>query len=166
MKREKTDAERKDLYNTAICLYQETIVKDTNNKYTLRDHHELAKIYIGMYEFDKSIEHSQTILKLTDKGYYSIKAKERIENIRINRKIIKDQFAKYHNYQAINIKTPSEDIINLAAESLYQIAQSYEEMEDYPKAIRTYLRFVEEYPKHKKSPQAQFQIGNIYFYNL
>lgn len=163
---EKMDTTRQELYNSAIELYLETITKDSNGKYTQRAYNEIAKIYIRRYQFDKAVEYYQAILKLSDIGYYSNRAKSKIENIRRNRKIINDQFAKYQNAKAIYDKTPSKTSLNSAVESLYRMAQAYEEMEDFPEAIRAYQRIVAEFPKHEKAPQAQFKIGNIYFYDL
>ncbi len=163
---ENADTKRQELYNTAIGLYLETAIKDINGVYAQRAHYEIAKIYTRYYQFDQSIEHYQAILKLADVGYYPSQAKEKIENIRKNREIVKEQFAKYHNTKIIFNKTSSEESFNSAAESLFLVAQAYEEMEDFLKAIRTYQRIVAEFPKHEKAPQAQFQIGNIYFYDL
>ncbi|RKU15961.1 hypothetical protein C6501_05890 [Candidatus Poribacteria bacterium] len=161
-----TDTKRQELYNGAIALYTETVVKDSNGIYAQRAHLEIAKIYMRRYQFNKAIEHYQAILKLANIGYYPSLAKDGIANIRKNREIVKDQLAKYHNVKTIYNKTPSDQTLNLAVESLYRLAQTYEEMEDFPEAIRTYQRIVEEFPKHDKAPQAQFQIGNIYFYGL
>lgn len=163
---ENTDTKRQEFYNGAIALYTETVVKDSNGIYAQRAHLEIAKIYIRRYQFNKAIEHYQAILKLADIGYYPSLAKKGIANIRKNREIVKNQLAKYHNAKTIYNKTPSEMSFNAAVESLYWMAQAYEEMEDFPEAIRTYQRIVEEFPKHDKAPQAQFQIGNIYFYDL
>ena len=163
---EKTDTKRQALYNDAITQYLTILEKDTKGRYTQRAHHEIAKLYTRRYQFDKAIEHYQAILKLANIGYYPTQAKNSIENIRKNREIVKDQLAKYHNAKTIYNQKPSEQTLNSAVESLDRMAQAYREMEDYPEAIRTYQKIVEEYPQHEKAPHAQFEIGNIYFYDL
>ena len=165
-RREASYTEKQQLFEGAIALYEDAILQDVKGIHTQRAHHEIATIYKRLYQFDQAIEHYQTILELGGKGYYVDSAKEQIENIRKNQEIIRDQLALYEKSRTIHNQTPSEETINLPAESLYRVAQTYEELEDYPAAIRTYQKFVEVFPKHAKAPQAQFQIGNIYFYDL
>ncbi len=165
-RREASYTEKQQLFEGAIALYEDAILQDVKGIHTQRAHHEIATIYKRLYQFDQAIEHYQTILELGGKGYYVDLAKEQIENIRKNQEIIRDQLALYEKSRTIHNQTPSEETINLPAESLYRVAQTYEELEDYPAAIRTYQKFVEVFPKHAKAPQVQFQIGNIYFYDL
>ncbi|MCG9133506.1 tetratricopeptide repeat protein, partial [Candidatus Poribacteria bacterium] len=87
-------------------------------------------------------------------------------NIRKNREVIKAKRAEYQNYKAIYDSEPTDETFNIAAEALYEIARSYESLENYTEAIRNYERLVEEFPEHSKGPQAQFRVGNIYFYTL
>lgn len=159
-------AKKLELYQNAIELYKEAIIKDTEGIYTQHAHHQIATIYRRLYQFDQAIEHYQTIIKLGKKRYYIDLAEEQIENIRKNRKITKEQLAIYEDSMTIHSKTPSDETSDAAANALYQVAQAYEELEDFHGAIRTYQTFVERFPKHNKAPQAQFQIGNIYFYDL
>lgn len=163
---EKRDTKRQALYNEAITQYLTILEKDTKGRYTQRAHHEIAKLYTRRYQFDKAIEHYQAILKLTNIGYYPTQAKNSMENIRNNQEVVKDQLAKYNNAKTLYNQQPSEQTLNSAVESLDSMAQAYREIKNYPEAIRTYQKIVEEYPQHEKAPHAQFEIGNIYFYNL
>ena len=163
---EKTDTKRQALYNEAITQYLTILEKDTKGRYTQRAHHEIAKLYTRRYQFDKAIEHYQAILKLANIGYYPTQAKNSMENIRKNREVVKDQLAKYNNAKTLYNQKPSEQTLNSAVESLNSMAQAYREIKNYPEAIRIYQKIVEEYPQHEKAPHAQFEIGNIYFYDL
>ncbi|MDD3625687.1 MAG: tetratricopeptide repeat protein [bacterium] len=51
-------------------------------------------------------------------------------------------------------------------EKLFREAYNYWQTKDYETAIITYLKLIENYPGSKHAPYAQFQIGNIYNYNL
>ncbi len=163
---EKTNKKQQALYNDAITQYLTILEKDTKGRYTQRTHHEIAKLYTRRYQFDKAIEHYQAILKLANIGYYPTQAKNSIENIRKNREVVKDQLTKYNNAKTLYNQKPSEQTLNSAVESLDSMAQAYREMKNYPEAIRTYQKIVEEHPQHEKAPHAQFEIGNIYFYDL
>ena len=163
---EKRDTKRQALYNEAITQYLTVLEKDTKGRYTLRAHHEIAKLYMRCYQFDKAIEHYQAILKLANIGYYPTQAKNSMVNIRKNQEVVKDQLAKYNNAKTLYNQKPSEQTLNSAVESLNSITHAYREIKNYPDAIRTYQKIVEEYPQHEKAPYAQFEIGNIYFYDL
>ena len=178
-KTETAHSDKQELFKTAIDLYQQAIDEDTKRKkYTKRDNslranHEIAKIFLRLYDFNNCMAYSSNVIALADKGYYATKAKERLENIGTQLKIIKAQRsrlqeyqAKFHEYKAKHNQASSEHAYNSAAESLYRIAQAYESLEDFPQAIRTYQEIVEDYPKYENAPKAQFRIGNIYFYDL
>ena len=71
--------------------------------------------------------------------------------------------------------TPEEtEILNQQAQesndtavcALYEEARAYQTLGNSEEAIKQFARVVEEFPEHKLAPQAQFQIGNIYFYDL
>lgn len=181
-KNETAHSDKHELFKTAIALYQQTIDEEakrkkykkyTKRKYSLRANHEMAKIFIRIGDVNNCTAYSQNILNLADEGYYAMKAKERLENIRTQLKIIKDEYprlhafqAKFLEYQAKDNQASSEHAYNSAAESLYTIAQAWDAMGDFHQAIQTYQQIVEDYPKYEKAPKAQFRIGNIYFYDL
>ena len=165
-KMEKNRKEQQERYDKAIALYLEVIERDTKGKYAQRAHYQIARIYKRRYDWDKATEHYQAIVALDPTGYYANEAKGGTANIRKNREVIKTKRAEYQNYKAIYDSTPTDETFNIAAEALYEVARAYESLENYTEAIRNYERLVEEFPEHSKAPQAQFQIGNVYFYTL
>ncbi len=61
-------------------------------------------------------------------------------------------------YQNIIDNAPYSDYAPL---SQFAIAEIYQEQEKPSLAIRTYQAFVDKYPRHEKSPEAQYRIGAI-----
>ena len=165
-KMEKNRAKQRELYDKAMSLYLEVIQRDTKGKYAQRAHYQIARIYKRRYDWDKAVEHYQAIVALDPTGYYANEAKSGTANIRKNREVIKAKRAEYQNYKAIYDSSPTDETFNIAAEALYEVARAYESLENHAEAIRNYERMVEEFPKHSKAAQAQFQIGNVYFYTL
>ena len=165
-KMEQNRAKQRELYDKAMSLYTEVITRDTKGKYAQRAHYQIAKIYKRRYDWDKAVEHYQQIVALDPTGYYANEAKSGTANIRKNRDVIKTKRAEYQNYKAIYDSSPTDETFNIAAEALYEVGRAYESLENYTESIRNFERMVEEFPEHSKAAQAQFQIGNIYFYTL
>ena len=165
-KMEKNRQRQQEHYDKAMTLYLEVIERDTKGKYAQRAHYQIARIYKRRYDWDKATEHYQAIVALDPTGYYANEAKAGTANIRKNREVIKAKRAEYQNYKAIYDNEPTDETFNIAAEALYGVAQAYESLENYTEAIRNYERLVEEFPEHSKAAQAQFQVGNVYFYTL
>jgi tetratricopeptide (TPR) repeat protein len=165
-KMEKNRKRKQELYDRAIALYSEVIERDTKGKWAQRAHFQISKIYKRRYDWDKATEHYQTIVGLDPTGYYANEAKSGTANIRKNREIIKTKRAEYQNYKAIYNDSPTDETFNIAAGALYEVARAYESLENYTEAIRNYERMVDEFPEHSQAPQAQFQVGNVYFYTL
>ena len=163
---EKNRKKQQELYDKAIKLYSEVIERDTKGKDPQRAHYWIAKIYKRRYDGDKVTEHYQAIVALDSTGYYANQAKGGIANIRKQREVIKAKRAEYEKYKAIYDNEPTDETFNIAAEALYEVARAYESLGNYTEAIRHYERLVEEFPEHAKAPQAQFQVGNLYFYAL
>ena len=165
-KMEENRQRQQELYDRAIALYSEVIERDTKGKWAQRAHYQIARVYKRRYDWDKAVEHYQAIVALDPTGYYANEAKSGTANIRKNREVIKTKRAEYQNYKALYENSPTDETFNIAAEALYEVARAYESLENYTEAIRNYERMVEEFAKHPKAPQAQFQIGNVYFYTL
>ena len=165
-KMEKNRMRQQEHYDKAMKLYLEVIERDTKGKYAQRAHYQIARIYKRRYDWDKATEHYQAIVALDPTGYYANEAKSSITNIRKQREVIKAKRAEYQNYKAIYDNEPTDETFNIAAEALYEVARAYENLENYTEAIRNYERMVEEFPEHSKAAQAQFRIGEIYFYTL
>lgn len=165
-KMEKNRQRQQELYDKAMALYLQVVARDTDGKYARYSHYQIAKIYKRRYDWDKAVEHYQEIVALDPKGSYVNIAKANTANIHKNREIIETKRAEYQNHKAIYDNELTDETFNLAAETLYEMAHAYENLGHYTEAIRNYERLVEEFPEHFKAPQAQFQVGNIYFYNL
>ena len=165
-KMEKNRQKQQERYDKAMALYLEVIERDTKGKYAQRAHYQIARIYKRRYDWDKATEHYQAIVALDPTGYYANEAKAGTANIRKNREVIKAKRAEYQNYKAIYDSEPTDETFNIAAEALYEVARAYESLENHTEAIRNYERLVAEFSAHSKAPQAQFQVGNVYFYTL
>ena len=160
------DDEKQQHYDKALALCLEVIERDAKGKYAQRAHYQLAEIYKRQHNWDKVTQHYQAIVDIAPTGYYADEAKNAIAHIHKNREVIRAKNAEYHKYNARYQQDASEENFNGAVDALYEVARAHEEIGDNPEAIRNYERIVNEFSEHPKAPQAQFQIGNIYFYTL
>ncbi len=179
-------AKRKELFDAALAEYNAIITADPTGKYASYAHLQSALIYKRFFEWDKATEHYQAIVAIAPTGYLGGRAKSGIADIRKNRDIIRDNRRTYQNHaplskelamsaQAKEATDPDEAEIlkQQAAESkdkavraLFDEARAYQTLGNYEEAIAQLGRLAEEFPEHNLAPQAQFQIGNIYFYQL
>lgn len=175
---------RAELFDTALAEYLAIIEGDPTGKYALYSHFQVAAIYKRRFGWDKATEHYQAIVDLAPTGYLGGRAKSSIADIRKNRQVIQENRRTYQNHaplskdltmRAKETSDPEEvEILNQqAAESrdtavraLYEEARAYQTLGNSEEAIKQFERVVAEFPEHKLAPQAQFQIGNIYFYDL
>ncbi len=70
------------------------------------------------------------------------------------------------NQEAQILNQQAQESNDTAVRALYEEARAYQTLGNSEEAIKQFGRAVEEFPQHKLAPQAQFQIGNIYFYDL
>ena len=159
-------AEKKMLYDEALNAYVEIIEREPTGKYSQRSHYQIAEIYKKRYEWDKATEHYNAIIEIAPSGYYGGQAKSGIANIRKYRKLIGDKRRRYQNYLALYEQNNEQDHYDTAAQALYDVADSYEQLGNYPEAIAHYERMVEEFPEHDKAPPALTKIGYVHFYKL
>ena len=179
-------AKRTELFDTALAEYTAIIEADPTGKYAHYSHFQLAAIYKKRFEWDEATGHYQAIVDLAPTGYLGGRAKSGIADIRKNRDIIKNNRRTYQNHAPLSkdlvmraqeamADNPEEAEIltQQAAESqdkavraLYDEARAYQTLGNPEEAIAQFGRLVEEFPEHKMAPQAQFQIGSIYFYEL
>lgn len=177
-------AKRKGLYDTALEGYLEIIAADPAGKYATYSHFQAAAIYKKRFEWDKSTEHYQAIVDMSPAGYLGGRAKSGIADIRKNREVIRENRRTYQNHAplskdlAMRAKeaTVPEDIElytqqakdsnDKAVRALYDEARAYQTLGNSEEAIKQFERVVVEFPEHRLAPQAQFQVGNIYFYEL
>ena len=177
-------AKRKELYDTALAGYLEIIAQDPNGKYATYSHFQAAAVYKKRFEWDKSTEHYQAIVDIAPTGFLGGRAKSGIADIRKNRQVIRDNRRTYQNHaplskdlatRAKEATTPedvelynqqAQDSRDKAVRALYDEARAYQTLGNSEEAIKQFERVVAEFPEHRLAPQAQFQVGNIYFYEL
>ncbi len=155
-------AKQKKLYDGALAGYLGIIEQNPTGKYALWSHFQSAEIYKKRYEWDQATEHYQAIVDVAPTGYLGGKAKSGIADIRQNRQLIQEKKRVYQNRRLLE----DEESQDMAMQALYDVARAYQALGNYPEAIKHYERVVEQFSEHEKAPQAQFQIGNIYFYKL
>ena len=180
-------AKRTELFDTALAEYLAIIAEDPTGKYAHYSHFQVAAIYKRRFEWDKSTEHYQAIVDIAPTGYLGGRAKSSIADIRKNRDVIKNNRRTYQNHAPLSkdlIKRAQEaeaagnsedaalysqqatDSIDKAVRALYDEARAYQTLGNSEEAIKQFERVVAEFPEHRLAPQAQFQVGNIYFYEL
>ena len=180
-------AKRKELFDAALEGYLEIIAQDPNGKYALYSHFQSAAIYKKRFEWDKSTEHYQAIVDLAPAGYLGGRAKSSIADIRKNRDVIKENRRTYQNHAPLSkdlamrakeaeaagnsedaelYQQQAVDSNDKAVRALYEEARAYQTLGNSEEAIKQFERVVAEFPEHRLAPQAQFQVGNIYFYEL
>ena len=177
-------AKRKKLFDTALSEYIAIIAENPTGKYAHYSHFQAAAIYKRHFEWDKSTEHYQAIVDIAPTGYLGGRAKSSIADIRKNRQVIQDNRRTYQNHaplskdlvkRAQEASTPEDaeilnqqanESIDKAVRALYDEARAYQTLGNSEEAIKQFERVVAEFPEHKLAPQAQFQVGNIYFYEL
>lgn len=155
-------AKRKELFDNALAGYLEIITEDPTGKYAHWSHFQAAAIYKKRFEWDKATEQYQAIVDVAPTGYLGGRAKSSIADIRKNRQLIQEKNRVYRNRGLLK-DAESQD---LAVRALYEVARAYHTLGNPEEAINQFGRVVNEFPTHKLAPQAQVQIGNIYFYDL
>ena len=177
-------AKRKELYDTALAGYLEIIAQDPSGKYATYSHFQAAAIYKKRFEWDKSTEHYQAIVDIAPAGFLGGRAKSSIADIRKNREVIRDNRRTYQNHAPLSkdlamrakeatapedielYNQQAQDSRDKAVRALYDEARAYQTLGNSEEAIKQFERVVAEFPEHRLAPQAQFQVGNIYFYEL
>ena len=177
-------AKRKELYDAALAGYLEIIAEDPNGKYATYSHFQTAAIYKKRFEWDKATDHYQAIVDIAPTGFLGGRAKSGIADIRKNREVIRENRRTYQNHaplskdlamRAKEATTPedielynqqAQDSKDKAVRALYDEARAYQTLGNSEEAIKQFERVVTEFPEHRLAPQAQFQVGNIYFYEL
>ena len=166
---------RKKLYDDALRRYLAIVEAKPEGKYGQRAHAQAAVIYKKRYDWDSAVQHYQAVIDIAPTGYLASLAKSSLADIRKNRKLILEKRRIYQNYKALYDQTiakeshdqaQAQEFNETASKALYEVAQAYETIGNYPSAIEHYERLVREFPEHKLAAQTQFKIGNLYFYKL
>ncbi|HID57040.1 TPA: tetratricopeptide repeat protein [Candidatus Poribacteria bacterium] len=147
-------------YAEAKRLYNEIIQKYQGSELATKAKFRLAQICEKEYDWDNALKYYKQVTKEVKGGYLDAQSRSRIALIRKARQDIAR--AKY-----IYDNNPGTEKGNrAAAKALYDMAQAYERLGQYEKAIETYEKLLKEFPKYKNAVQVQYQIGMIYFYKL
>ncbi|MBC8228260.1 tetratricopeptide repeat protein [bacterium] len=162
---QKEDA--KNLTDQALELFlQITETEDAGSKYFSKAHYQIAGIYMNRFDWDNATKHYQTIMDAQAGGYLAGKSRTAIANVRKNRQLIDENRTIYLNVPEAERKDPKSEGYSKAARALQMMSDSYENLGAHEEAIKNYTELVDNFPDYNLAPQAQFTIGNIYFYKL
>ncbi|MDR1729683.1 MAG: tetratricopeptide repeat protein [Prevotellaceae bacterium] len=142
----------------AIMIYDELVLKYPHSPLSRKARLQTAMLYDEMGNRDKSIAIYKEIV-----DYYpsSIEAKTALENLKTIY-FEKDDLQTYADYVAslggiaTFGKSEQDSLSYLAAERLYLI-------EDYPKAIESFSRYLENFSGSSFSDNARFYLANSYY---
>lgn len=167
-------AERRAMLLEAYDSYVAVVESDPSGKFANRARFAAASIQNelvvpGGANYDDAVALLNEIVATEPAGYMASQARSLISAVRKNRVTIQQSRAIFDN------TAPDADAGRKlrALESLHEVARSYESLRDYDTAITTYRDLIERASEwsqepgddlYKKAAQAQFQIGNIYFY--
>jgi tetratricopeptide (TPR) repeat protein len=99
-------------------------------------------------------------------GYLAGKSRTAIANIRKNRQLIDENRIIYLNVPEAEKTDSKSEGYSKAARGLQMMADSYGNLGSHEEAIKNYTELVDNFPEYNLAAQAQFTIGNIYFYKL
>lgn len=158
--------QRKSLYDEALNIYRAVAKAAPTGKLAQRSLWQISEIYSRRYDWHKVIESYNAITAIAPLSYYGDRAKSAIADMRKYRGLIEEAQRKYKEYSALYVQNNARESYDITAQALYDVAESYEELGDYPEAISYYQRMVDEFPKHEKAPVALSRIGHIHFYRF
>jgi tetratricopeptide (TPR) repeat protein len=158
--------QKKALYDEALDAYRATVKADPTGNYAQRSLWQISEIYSRRYEWDKVVESYNAITAIAPLSYYGDRAKSGVTDMRTYRGLIEEAQRKYQEYSALYAQDGARENYDKAAQALYDVAESYEKLGDYPEAITHYELVVDEFPDYEKAPMALTKIGEIHFYKL
>ena len=165
-KRREQIEQKKILYDEALNAYRAIVKAESTGNYAQRSLWQISEIYSRRYEWGKVIETCNAIIAIEPSSYYADRAKSVVADMSTYRRLIEEAQRKYQEYSALYVQDNARANYDMAAQTLYDVAESYEHLGDYPEAISYYQRMVDEFPKHEKAPAALTKIGEIHFYKL
>lgn len=166
---------KRELLQKAIVGYESVVAQEPAGEFANRARYGAAVISTelvvpGGANYEKALTLLQEVVDTEPGGYLAGQALTLISGIRQNRQTIQESQRVFDNTPA----NANEDRRFAAIESLAAVARSYESLRDYDTSIKT-LRRIREIADgwtvnegdrfYKRAAQAQFQIGNAYFYN-
>ena len=164
-KRREQVKQKNTLYNDALKAYRAIVKADPTGKYAQRSLWQISEIYKRRYEWDRVTESYEAILAIAPSGYYAHRARNAIADMRKYRLLIQEERRKYQSYRALYAQDKARKY-EIAAQALYNLAESHEKLGNYPEAIAHYQRMADEFPDNEKAPAALTKIGYIHYYKL
>lgn len=158
--------QKKTLYHYALNAYREIREADLGGKYAQRSLWQIGEIHKRIGEWHRVPDICAAILVVTPEGYYADKARSVIADSRKHRKLVQEESRKYQNYKELYARFNLRQDYDRAAAALFNVAESYERLSNYPEAIARYAQVVDEFPDYEKAPVALTKIGDIHFYNF
>ena len=165
-KRHEQVKQKNALYDEALNTYRAIVKAEPTGTYAQRCLWQISEIYSRRYDWDKVIESYNAITAIAPLSYYGDRAKSAIADMRKYRGLIKEAQRKYKEYSGLYVQNNARESYDIAAQALYDVAESYKKLGDYPEAITHYQRVVNEFPDYEKAPMALTKIGEIHFYKL
>ena len=159
------DAEK--LADQALELFLQIVeTEGSGSTYFSKAHYQIAGIYMSRFDWDNATQHYQTIIDAQAAGYLAGKSRSTVANIRKNRQLIDENRNIYVNVPPDEKKDTKSEGYSKAARALHTVADAYANLDSYEEAIKNYAELVDNFPEYTLAPQAQFTIGNIYFYKF
>jgi tetratricopeptide (TPR) repeat protein len=155
------------LMDQALELFLQITTKEkSGGEYFSKAHYQIAGIYMMRFDWDNAVKHYQTIVDIQSGGYLAGKSRSAIANIRKNRQAIEENRTIYLNVPEEQKRDSASEGYTKSARALQAMADSYQNLGSHEEAIKNYTELVDNFPEYNLAPQAQFTIGNIYFYKL
>ncbi len=165
-KRREQVQQKKTLYDEALNAYRLIVKTEPTGKLAQRSLWQIAEIYKRRYEWDTVVENFNAIIAIESSSYYADRAKSAIADIRKYRELIEKAQRKHQEHSTLYARDNARENYDTVAQALYNVAESYEKLGDYPEAIAHFQRMADEFPDYEKAPAALTKIGEIHFYNL
>ena len=158
--------QKKALYDETLNSYRAIAKAEPIGKFAQRSLWQISEIYRRHYEWDKVDEIYNAIITIAPASYYGDQAKNAKSDIRKYRGLIEEAQLKYQHHSALHAPNIALESYGIAAQALYDVAENYDKLGDYPEAIAHYEFVVDEFPDYEKAPEALTKIGEIHFYKL
>ena len=158
--------QKKILYDEALNTYRAVAKAAPTGKLAQRSLWQISEIYSRRYDWDKVIESYNAITAIAPLSYYGDRAKSAIADMLRCREQIEEARLKYRYHSELYAQDSARENYDKAAQALYDVAESYEKLGDYPEAITHYKLVVDEFPDYGKASMALTKIGEIHFYKL
>ncbi|MDE0503851.1 MAG: tetratricopeptide repeat protein [Candidatus Poribacteria bacterium] len=165
-KRHEQVEQRKLLYDEVLSAYRAIVKAEPTGKLAQRSLWQIAEIYRRRYEWDKVVEIYNAIIAIEPSTYYGERAKSaKVDSLKY-RRLIDEKRGRIHKNGTLYAEDNAPEHYRATVQALYDVAESFEQLGDYPEAITYYQRIADEFPDDEKAPAALTKIGEIHFYKL